>query len=86
MLFMVSMSGETFDTAMKDMGVLFLLEEGNFICRRILFISFYRLFIRNNETPSELIETYKGEKFVEVKTGRFWEAGGTPTKVWKQVI
>lgn len=30
------------------------------------------------ETAQELKDTYSGKKLVEVKTGRWWEAGGTP--------
>lgn len=30
------------------------------------------------DDPNELIDEYSGKKLVEIKKGRFWEAGGTP--------
>lgn len=77
-----SMSGETFDRAMKDMDVSLPFRRGGtlFAGGFLLHQLFTGSLFGTMETPGELIETYKGEKFVEVKTGRFWEAGGTPFK------
>ena len=35
-------------------------------------------FFGSMEDPQDLVDQYSGKKLVEIKAGRFWEAGGTP--------
>ena len=35
-------------------------------------------FFGSMEDPQDLVDQYAGRKLVEIKAGRFWEAGGTP--------
>lgn len=78
--FGASLGGETYDTAVKNMGGKTFLRRGGILFAGGLFAQQLLTggLFGSMEDPSELKEIYEGKKLVEVKRGRFWEGGGTP--------
>ncbi len=76
-----SMEGETFDKALKeiDMKPFFTKRYGTLIAGGFLLHQLFTgALLGSMKDPDDLRAEYEGEKYIEVKKGRFWEGGGTP--------
>ena len=80
--FGASMEGAAFDKELKNLDIRLpfrrfgSLFAGGFLAHQFFTGSLFGSL----DDPSELQDIYYGGKNVEVKSGRYWEAGGTPFK------